>query len=219
MAGVKVKICGITTPDAARAVVAAGADAAGFVFHPPSPRALDIGRAAALAAALSALAPARGLARVGLFVDAPDALIEAAVDACGLDIIQVQGGESPERVAALKARFGLPVWRAVGIATAADLAAAERRWAIADALLLDARAPQGAASPGGNGLRFDWRLLAARPPAMPWILAGGLDPANVAEAVRLTAAAFVDVSSGVESAPGTKDLAKIAAFTQAARRV
>jgi phosphoribosylanthranilate isomerase len=215
----KVKICGITTPDAARAVVTAGADAVGFVFHPPSPRALGIGEAQALAAMLSALAPGRGLARVGLFVDAPDALIEAAVGGCGLDIVQLQGSETPERVAAVRARFGRPVWRAVGIATAADLEAAERRWPMADALLLDARAPRGAANPGGNGLRFDWRLLAARPPAMPWILAGGLDQDNVADAIRLTGAPYVDVSSGVEAAPGIKDLAKIAAFTQAARRV
>jgi phosphoribosylanthranilate isomerase len=206
-----VKICGNRSRDALDAVAAAGADHVGFVFFPPSPRAVT----PAMVAGFSGLHPALG--RVGLFVDADDALIEAAVAAAGLDVLQLQGNETPARVAAIRARFGLPVWRAVGVRTAADIAAAERDYGMADALLLDAQAMPGAVAPGGNGLRFDWRILAERRPAMPFVLAGGLDPDNVAAAIRATGTPAVDVSSGVESAPGTKDLAKIAAFTQAAR--
>lgn len=207
----RVKICGITTEDALVAAISAGADAVGFVFFPPSPRALTPERAAILARR------APHIRKVGVFVDPDDILLEAAVTA-GIGIIQLQGQETPERVAAVRARFGLPVWRATGVASAADVRAAERTWGMADALLFDARAPKGAPLPGGNGLRFDWRIMTEAPPSMPWVLAGGLDTENVGEAVRLTGADFVDVSSGVESGPGVKDLAKIAAFTQAARR-
>lgn len=208
----QVKICGINTAEALSAAIGAGADAVGFVFFLPSPRAVAPDRAAGLAAR------AGGVRKVGLFVDADDMLIDAAVRAAGLDVLQLHGTESPQRVAAVRQRFGLPVWKAAGVRTEADIAAAARAYGMADALLLDAKAAEGAALPGGNGLRFDWRALSTARPAMPWILAGGLDPDNVAEAIRLTGADFVDVSSGVESAPGVKNLAKIAAFTQAARR-
>jgi len=209
---VGVKICGIAGTLALEAALCAGADAVGFVFFPPSPRALSPERAAGLASR------APQLLKVGLFVDADDALLDAAVSAARLGALQLQGSETPERIATVKARYGLPVWRAVGIRTSADLHAAERQFAGADRLLLDAKPPEGAALPGGNGLRFDWKLLAETRPRMPWMLAGGLDAANVADAIRLTGAPAVDVSSGVESAPGVKDLAKIAAFIEAARR-
>jgi phosphoribosylanthranilate isomerase len=208
---VRVKICGISSEPTLEATLSAGADAVGFVFFPPSPRALSPERAAGLASR------APHLLKVGLFVDADDALLDAAVASARLGALQLQGSETPERIATLKARYSLPVWRAVGIKTTADLRAAERQFAGADRLLLDAKPPEGAALPGGNGLRFDWHLLAEAKPAMPWILAGGLDPANVAGAIRQTGAPYVDVSSGVEDAPGVKSLAKIEAFIKAAR--
>ncbi|MCG2839466.1 phosphoribosylanthranilate isomerase [Sandaracinobacter sp. RS1-74] len=208
----RVKICGITSPEALVATLSAGADACGFVFFPPSPRALTPEEARPLAAR------APHLLKVGLFVDADDALIEAAVSAGALGALQLQGAEGPERVAALKARFGLPVWRAVGVKTAADVAEAARRFSAADLLLLDAKPPEGATLPGGNGLRFDWRILADARPSMAWGLAGGLTAESVGEAIARTGAPLVDVSSGVESAPGMKDIAKIAAFVEAARR-
>lgn len=209
---VQVKICGIRTPEALVACLSAGADYAGFVFYPASPRAVTPETAAALAA--------RGphLKRVGLFVDADDMLVAAAVEAGRLDALQLQGAESPARVAALQARFGLPVWRAVGVRSEADVREAARTFAGADRLLLDARAPAGSALPGGNGLRFDWSIVERHAPAMPWGLAGGLSADNVGEALRRTGTPLVDVSSGVEDAPGQKNLAKIAAFIEAARR-
>ncbi|MGQ5700847.1 phosphoribosylanthranilate isomerase [Sandaracinobacteroides sp. A072] len=208
----KVKICGITTPEALVAALSAGADAAGFVFYPPSPRAIDPERAGALAAR------APHLLKVGVFVDPDDALLDAAVAGGRLGAIQLQGDEGPARVAAIRQRFGIPVWRAVGVRTAEDIRAATRDFSGADLLLLDAKAPEGAVLPGGNGLRFDWRLLEAGRPAMAWGLAGGLSPETVADAIRLAGAPLVDVSSGVEDAPGVKNLAKIAAFVEAARR-
>lgn len=208
-----VKICGLTTPASVEAALTAGADAVGFVFFPPSPRFVSPEQAGGLAAL------ARNIRRVGVFVNADDALLGAAISAAKLDVVQAQGSENPARVAAIRARFGVEVWKAVGVQTAADVAEAERAAATADALLLDARAAPGAELPGGNGLRFDWRILEICRPAMPWVLAGGLDPLNVAEAIRLTRTPFVDVSSGVEDAPGVKNLAKIAAFVEAARRV
>ncbi len=208
----RVKICGVGTPDALVAALSAGADAVGLVFFPPSPRAIG----PELAAGLAARAP--HLLKVGLFVDADDELLDKAVAAGRLGAIQLQGSESPARVAALKARFGLPLWKAVGVKAADDIRRAERDYGMADALLLDAKPPPGATLPGGNGLRFDWRILAEAPPAMPWVLAGGLTPETVADAIRRTGASFVDVSSGVEHAPGVKNVAKIAAFVEAARR-
>jgi phosphoribosylanthranilate isomerase len=208
----RVKICGLTTPDPLVAAISAGADAVGFVFFPPSPRALGPEQAAGLAQR------APHILKVGLFVDADDALIDSAVSHARLGALQLQGAETPARVAALKARYGLPVWKAIGVKTAADIRTATRDYGMADALLLDAKPAEGATLPGGNGLRFDWRILAEAQPSMPWILAGGLTPETVAEAIKRTRAPFVDVSSGVEDAPGVKNLAKITAFVEAARR-
>lgn len=208
----KVKICGVKTPEALVATLSAGADAVGFNFYPPSPRALRPDEAAPLGAR------APHLMKVGVFVDADDSLLDAAVRAAGLNAIQLQGAEGPERVAALKARFGLPVWKAVGVRRAADIVEAGRRFAEADLLLLDAKAPEGAVLTGGNGLRFDWRILDEARPAMPWALAGGLTSESVGEAIARTGAPMVDVASGVEDTPGIKSVAKIAAFVEAARR-
>ena len=209
----QVKICGITGAEALAAVQAVGADACGFVFYADSPRALTPEQAAPLAAL------ALTLLKVGVFVDADDALLRAAVAAGQLGALQLQGAETPQRVAQVQAEFGLPVWRAVGVRTRADVDAAVADYAMADLLLFDARPTEAGDRPGGNGLSFDWRILrgAALPPV--WGLAGGLDAENVAAAIRLTGAPLVDVSSGVESAPGRKDVAKIVNFVEAARRV
>lgn len=211
---VRVKICGLTRPQDLDAVAAAGAAYAGLVFFAKSPRFVSL----AAARALAVEAPA-GLARVGLFVDTDDATLDAVLAEVPLDILQLHGKESPERVAALKARHGLPVMKAVGVAGADDLAALTTYGRVADMLLVDAKPPKDAVLPGGNGLSFDWRLIAGRRWPVPWMLAGGLTPENVAEAMMLTGARQVDVSSGVESAPGHKDAAKIAAFVAAARSV
>ena len=208
----QVKICGITRPADLSAVAEAGARYAGFVFFPRSPRNLSVGDAAALAAE----APP-GVARVGLFVSPEDAALDAVLDRVPLDIIQLHGSETPARVAEVKARTGLPVMKAVGISVPSDLDALWDYGLVADLLLVDAKAPPDAALPGGNGLSFDWRLLAGRRLLKPWMLAGGLTPANVAEAVRLTGASVVDVSSGVEAAPGQKDPALIRDFVMAAK--
>lgn len=204
------KICGLTSHEAVAAAAAGGAAYYGFVFFDKSPRSLSPAQAAPLA---DEVPPGR--ARVGLFVNASDSEIEAVLQAAPLDMLQLHGGESPERVAAVKARFGLPVMKALGIAGADDLAQIEPMSQVADQLLIDARPPKGAALPGGNGLSFDWRLIAGRRWTVPWLLAGGLTPGNVAQAVNLTATRQVDVSSGVESAPGVKDPAMIAAFLAA----
>lgn len=209
---VRVKICGLRTPEDVAAAAAAGAAYVGFVFFPPSPRHLE--PAAARAAALAAPA---GLARVGLTVDATDAALAAILAEVPLDILQLHGRESPERVAEIRRRFGLPVMKAVGVAGPDDLGALDAHARSADMLLVDAKAPRGAALPGGNGLVFDWRLIAGRRWPVPWMLAGGLSPENVATAVQLTGAAQVDVSSGVEAAPGQKDPARMAAFVAAAQ--
>ena len=208
----QVKICGITRPADLSAVAEAGARYAGFVFFPRSPRNLSVGDAAALAAE----APP-GVARVGLFVSPDDAALDAVLDRVPLDIIQLHGSETPARVAEVKARTGLPMMKAVGISVPSDLDALWDYGLVADLLLVDAKAPPDAALPGGNGLSFDWRLLAGRRLLKPWMLAGGLTPANVAEAVRLTGASVVDVSSGVEAAPGQKDPALIRDFVMAAK--
>lgn len=208
----QVKICGITRAEDLSAVAKAGARYAGFVFFPKSPRHLSLETAAALA-----LEAPLGLARVGLFVNPDDAALDAVLDHVPLDIIQLHGSETPARVAEVKARTGLPVMKAVGIAVPADLDALWDYGLVADLLLIDAKAPPDAALPGGNGLAFDWALLAGRRMLKPWMLAGGLTPANVAEAVRLTGAPMVDVSSGVESAPGIKDAMLIRDFVAAAQ--
>lgn len=209
----RVKICGLTRLADLDAVVVAGAAYVGFNFFPKSPRFL----ATAQARTLSLAAPP-GLARVGLFVDAEDVQIDAVLAEAPLDMLQLHGRESPERMAHLRARHGLPLIKAVGVADPADLPALVDYGRVADMLLVDAKPPKDAVLPGGNGLAFDWRLIAGRRWPCPWMLAGGLDAGNVAEAIALTGARQVDVASGVESAPGVKDAAKIAAFCAAASR-
>ena len=210
MGDVRVKICGLRTEADVAAVAAAGAAYAGFVFFAKSPRNVTVEQAARLA-----LAAPVGLAKVALVVDADDATLDAIVEGVPLDMLQLHGHESPDRVAEVRARYGLPVMKAVGVADEGDLAAVFDYSTVADQILVDAKPPKGAALPGGNGLSFDWRLVAQRRWLRPWMLAGGLTPENVAEAVRLTNARQVDVSSGVESAPGVKDPARIAAFVKA----
>jgi phosphoribosylanthranilate isomerase len=211
---VRVKICGLRTAADVAAVATAGAGYAGFVFFPKSPRHLTIEAARDLA-----LAAPEGLCKVALTVDADDATLDAIVGAVPLDMLQLHGHETPARVAEVKARYGLPVMKAMGVADEGDLAGLMEMSLVADQLLIDAKPPKGAQLPGGNGLAFDWRLLVGRKWLRPWMLAGGLTPGNVAQAVRLTGARQVDVSSGVESAPGVKDAGLIAAFVQAAQGV
>lgn len=209
-AAVRVKVCGLTRPEDMGVLAAAGVAYAGLNFFPPSPRCLLPAQARAIA-----LAAPPGLARVGLFVDPSDDLLEQVLAEVPLDMIQLHGHEAPARVAEVRARHGLPVIKAVGVAGPEDLPALDAAARVADMVLVDAKPPRGAALPGGNGLAFDWRLVAGRRWPVPWLLAGGLTPANVAEAVRLTGARQVDVASGVESAPGIKEAAKIAAFVAA----
>jgi phosphoribosylanthranilate isomerase len=210
----RIKICGINAPAALDAAIAARADYAGFVFFAPSPRNLTPDEAAAL----SARAAGR-IQRVGLFVDADDATIAAAVAAARLDALQLHGGETPQRTGELRARFAVPVWKALSVTSVSDIARASAYAGAADLILFDAKAPSGATTPGGLGLAFDWTLLAAYRGPLAWGLAGGLAPDNVGEAIRLTRAPLVDVSSGVESAPGVKDVDRIAAFAYAARHL
>jgi phosphoribosylanthranilate isomerase len=208
-----VKICGLSTPETLEAALGAGADLVGFVRIPGSPRYvnLDLGRE------LSRQARGRTL-RVVLLMDAQDAAIADAVEALDPDLLQLHGRESPERAAAIRSRFGRPVMKALGIAEASDLAALAPYAGRVDHLLLDAKPPRvPGALPGGNGRAFDWRLLNGLDPGLSFMLSGGLNPGNVAEAVRLTGSRAVDVSSGVESAPGVKDPGRIEAFVKAAR--
>ncbi|MFV0245610.1 MAG: phosphoribosylanthranilate isomerase [Qingshengfaniella sp.] len=211
-ASVRVKFCGLTQPRDVLAATRAGASYLGFVFFAKSPR--NIAPAGARALALD-VAP--GIAKVALVVDADDRALDEILATVPIDILQLHGKESPERVAVIKARTGLPVMKAVGLRDAADLPALDAYGAVADMLLVDAKPPRGADLPGGNGVAFDWRLVAGRRWPVPWMLAGGLTPDNVAEAIRLTGARQVDVSSGVESAPGIKDPALMAAFGAAVR--
>jgi phosphoribosylanthranilate isomerase len=211
--GIAAKICGLTTVAAVRAAVAGGADYLGFVFYPPSPRAVSPAEVARLCAA----APA-GVVRVGLFVDADDATIAAVLGAAPIDILQFHGGESPGRVAEVKARFARPVMKAVPVGGREDLPIAARYQDVADLLLFDARPPaRPDALPGGNGVPFDWEVLAGRRWRRPWFLSGGLTAETLAQAVRSSGARAVDVSSGVERRPGVKDPAKIRAFLAATR--
>jgi phosphoribosylanthranilate isomerase len=210
---VTVKICGLSAEEAVSAAVAGGAGYLGFVFYPPSPRAVTPGEAARLCAAVPS-----GVARVGLFVDADDAVIEAALALAPLDILQFHGSETPERVGEVRLRFRLPVMKAVAIAGPRDVLGAARYEDVADLLLFDAKPPrQPDALPGGNGLAFDWGLIADRSWRRPWMLSGGLTAEVLPEAVRISGAVAVDVSSGVESRPGVKDPKKICAFLAAAR--
>lgn len=205
-----IKICGISTPDALEAAIRARADHIGLVFFPKSPRAVT----PADAALLSARAEGR-INRVGLFVDPDDALLAEAVAAARLDAIQLHGAEKPERAAQLRSRFGIPIWKALSVASAADVERASAYTHAVDLVLFDARTPKGAL-PGGMGLAFDWNLVANWKGPVAWGLAGGLEPGNVAEAIRRTKTPLVDTSSGVETAPGVKDADRIAAFCAAA---
>lgn len=214
IAPVRVKICGLRTPADVAAVVDSGAAYAGFVFFAKSPRNVSLEEAR-----IAALSAPEGLCKVALTVNADDATLEAILAAVPLDMLQLHGSESPERVAEVRARFGLPVMKAVGVADEGDLETLFEHSLVADQILVDAKPPKGAALPGGNGLTFDWRLVAQRRWLRPWMLAGGLTSGNVAEAIRLTGARQVDVSSGVESAPGVKDATKIADFVAAATRM
>jgi len=208
---VDVKICGLSTSEAVTAAVEGGARFVGFVFFPPSPRSLTPARAAAVLAS----APT-GPVRVGLFVDADDALLADVLASVNLDMVQLHGAEPPARVAEVKARFGLPVIKAVPIAAADDLVPAREYEDAADMLLFDARPPEGANRPGGNARTFDWSLVRGREWRLPWLLAGGIDAENVAEAVHASGAPAVDVSSGVEDRPGVKNPTKIRAFLRIA---
>ena len=211
MSNTRVKICGLTTRKSVLAAADAGAAYVGFVFFPKSPRHLDVAAARDLAIDVPP-----GIAKVALTVNADDATLDAINETVPLDMLQFHGSESPDRVAEIRARYGLPVMKAIGIATEDDLPALEDYAAVADQLLVDAKPPPGGDLPGGNGLAFDWRLIANRRWPVPWMLAGGLTPDNVAEAIALTGAKQVDVSSGVESAPGVKDVGLIRAFLGAA---
>lgn len=207
---VKVKICGVRTPAILDAAVSSGADLVGLVFFAKSPRNLTIPQARALADAARSR-----IGTVAVMVDPDDALIDTIARDVRPDILQFHGHESPERVAAIKERTGLPVFKAVPVAQGADVASASAYTDVADQIVFDTKGPLGAALPGGNGIAFDWTLLEAAP--QPFALSGGLDASNVAEAIRLTDASLVDVSSGVETAPGQKDAGLIAAFIQAVR--
>jgi phosphoribosylanthranilate isomerase len=207
-----IKICGLTTPDALDVALTAGADFVGFVFFPPSPRNLGLEAARTLGAQVQGRA-----GKVALTVDANDDAIAAIVAALQPDMLQLHGKETPDRVVAVRTRFGLPVMKALPIATRADLASIRVYSDVVDRLLFDARPPAEATRPGGLGVSFDWTLLRDIKPGVPWMLSGGLDAGNVAEAIALTGAPGVDVSSGVERAPGEKDVGKIRAFIRAAR--
>ncbi|HEU5432006.1 MAG TPA: phosphoribosylanthranilate isomerase [Thermomicrobiales bacterium] len=207
-----IKICGLSRPDTLEVALEAGADFVGFVFFPPSPRNLAIEAARPLGAQVRERA-----GKVALTVDANDDFIAAIVAALKPDMLQLHGKETPDRVVAVRTRFGLPVMKALPIASRADLAAIRPYSEVADRLLFDARPPADATRPGGLGNTFDWTLLKGVDARVPWMLSGGLDPGNVIEAIAVTGATGVDVSSGVERAPGEKDPGRIRAFIRAAR--
>jgi phosphoribosylanthranilate isomerase len=210
MSRLAIKICGLSTPDTVGAAVRAGASHIGFVHFTKSPRHVD----AAQIAALGAIAPGH-MEKVGVMVDPADDLLADLTDSGALTALQLHGKESPQRAAAIRQRFGLPVWKAISVKTRADIDAASAYVGAVDLLLFDAKTPDGAALPGGMGMRFDWTLLRGLSIPMPWGLSGGLSADNAAEAVRITDAPLVDVSSGVESAPGIKSVDKIMAFCKA----
>jgi phosphoribosylanthranilate isomerase len=207
-----IKICGLKKPEALDVALESGADMVGFVFFAPSPRNLALETARLLGERVKSRA-----GKVALIVDADDQTLDAIVEALKPDLLQLHGSESPERVAAVRARFGLPVMKALPIADRKDLARIDLYKKIADRILFDARAPQDATRPGGLGQPFDWSLLRGIDPGTPFLLSGGLNAGNVAEALRITRAGGVDVSSGVEHAPGEKDPDKIRAFIRTAR--
>ena len=207
-----VKICGLSTPQALDVALESGADLVGFVFFPPSPRNLGLEAAGSLGQRVKGRA-----GKVALTVDASDETLATIVETLKPDMLQLHGSEPPERVTELRKRFGLPVMKALPVAERKDLARVDLYKKIADRLIFDARAPQDATRPGGLGQPFDWTLLKGIDPGIPFMLSGGLDAGNVAEALRITRAPGVDVSSGVERAPGEKDADKIRAFIRAAR--
>jgi phosphoribosylanthranilate isomerase len=208
-----VKICGLSTPLTLDAALGAGADMVGFVFFPKSPRHIDWEIAGALGR------QARGQAKiVALSVDADDDTLKRIVDALSPDLMQLHGGETPARVREVGELCARPTMKAIGVAAPGDLAQAEPYEGVASYLLIDAKPPKGAALPGGNGRPFDWSLTREFRPPIPWLLSGGLDPDTLGAAIALSGARGVDVSSGVESAPGVKDPARIRAFVAAARR-
>ena len=208
-----VKICGLSTPETLDAALDAGADMVGFVFFPPSPRHLQFDVARALGQRV------RGRAqKVALTVDADPAFLQSIVEALGPDILQLHGAESVAQITAIRRKFGLSVMKAVPIAVKEDLARIGTYATVADRLLFDARAPRDATRPGGLGNTFDWHLLKNVRSGMPFMLSGGLDATNIVDALRITRATGIDVSSGVERAPGVKDVDKIIAFVRAARR-
>ena len=211
---IRIKICGLRTAQDVAAAVACGADDIGLVFFDRSPRHLTLDAAAELALTVPV-----GIRKVALTVDADDATLDALLSRVPVDLLQLHGHESPDRVRDIRERTGIPVMKAVGIAEAADLDALDDYMAVCEQVLVDAKPPRGGVLPGGNGLAFDWRLLDGRTWPVPWMLAGGLRPSNVAEAIRLTGAPQVDVSSGVESAPGVKDPDMIRDFCAAVRGV
>jgi phosphoribosylanthranilate isomerase len=211
---VDVKICGLTSAEAVAAAIAGGARFAGFVFYPPSPRDLTPDEAARLVAGV-----APGVTRVGVFVDPDDATLEKVLAQVPLDLLQLHGSETPERLAAIKTRFRRKVMKAIKVAGETDLQAAKAYFGVADWLMFDAKPPKDRqdALPGGNALAFDWELLRAKTWPLPWMLSGGLNLDNLAEAARISRAQVLDVSSGVESRPGVKDPAKIRAFLARAK--
>jgi phosphoribosylanthranilate isomerase len=211
---VDVKICGINTEPALEAAIENGARYVGFNFFPPSPRFLM----PTMAASLSAQVPSE-VSRVGVFVDPRIDSLDDILMHVPLDMIQLHGHESPEEVEAIRYTFRLPVIKAIGIRTAKDFEQVEEYASVADMLLFDAKAPDGAKLPGGNALSFDWSLMAGRTFPLPWGLSGGLNAGNIAEAVQAARAPLIDVSSGVETEPGHKDPALIKAFLEAAKRL
>ncbi len=207
-----IKICGLSEPETLDCAIAAGASHVGFVFFPKSPRNVGFETVAGLAARVPG-----HVARVGVFVDPDDGLLDAAIRAGRLDVVQLHGHEDAARLSDVRRRFGVAVWRATSVATTADIDRAVASRGDADLLLFDAKAPNGSELPGGNGVRFDWRLLAGRSFGGRWGLSGGLDAGCVAEAIAVTGVPLVDVSSGVESAPGVKSVDKIRDFCKAVR--
>ncbi|MBK5265212.1 MAG: phosphoribosylanthranilate isomerase [Alphaproteobacteria bacterium] len=210
MSRIAIKICGLSTPETLDAAIKAGASHIGMVFFAKSPRHIDFDRAAALAARVPG-----HIRRVGVFVDPDEELLQRAISSGDLHAIQLHGKETPERTAAIRTKYGRDIWKAISVKTRADLGTGLAYISAADMLLYDAKTPEGAALPGGMGVRFDWKLLQDFRHPLPWGLSGGLDANNVRDAIAITDAPLVDVSSGVESAPGIKDVDKVAAFCQA----
>lgn len=211
---VDVKICGLNTREAVAAACAGGASHIGLIFYPPSPRAVSLEKAEEIV-----MAAPKSVARVAVFVNPDDADIQAVVETLSPTILQLHGAESLERVAEVKRRFGLPVMKAIRVSSAGDIQSAKAFDGVADILLFDAKPPKNAEGmlPGGNGLAFDWTLLAAFEATAPWFLSGGLDLENVGVALEISGATAVDISSGVEDRPGVKNLAKIDAFLRSTR--